>query len=252
MKRLRTGIILAAGFGSRLCPADSNSTVKPLVFVDSIALLLRTIQSLEIAYCHKAIIVLGWQADKITDYIRTNYLGPLEIEFTINQDYHLKNGISVLCAKDLVDGEFILTMADHILSDKIMVQTVSHRPPDGGASLCVDYKIETIFDLEDATKVFSSGSYIKKIGKSLTEYNCIDTGVFVGTPGLFEAIDKVYKKNGDASLSEGIQLLADKGLMIALDIKDAYWQDVDNYEMLIHAENLLRHDEKGLKIFDRT
>ena len=247
MKRSRVGIILAAGLGSRLCPPDSNSSVKPLIFVDSIALLLRTIQSLEIAHCDKVIIVLGWQADKIRDYIHTNYTGSLDIEFTINPNFHLKNGISVLCAKDLIDGEFILTMADHILSDKIMLLSASHSPPDGGATLCVDYKIETIFDLEDATKVCSSGSYIKNIGKRLTEYNCIDTGVFIGTEGLFEVIEEVYNKKGDASLSEGVQLLADKGLMIALDIKDAYWQDVDNYEMLIHAENLLSDHKKSQK-----
>ena len=54
-----------------------------------------------------------------------------------------------------------------------------------------------------------------------------------------DAIKQVYQKKGDASLSEGVQLLADKGLMEVLDIKDAFWQDVDNLDMLQHAAKLL-------------
>lgn len=243
----RDGIILAAGLGSRLRNSDSETTIKPLANIESLSLLVRTINSLESANCKRVIIVLGWQAEEIRNQIIKRYNGPVKLEFVYNEQYLLNNGISVLCARSLVSGEFILTMADHILDDKIMSLIRNHEPPKGGATLCVDYKLDTILDIDDATKVRSNGSYVKKIGKGLTEYNCIDTGVFIGTEGLFEAIDQVYKEKGDASLSEGVQLLADNGLMTTLDIKDAFWQDVDNYEMLLHAENLLRADKKNLK-----
>ena len=64
-----------------------------------------------------------------------------------------------------------------------------------------------------------------------------------------DAIDHVYSHNGDASLSQGVQLLADQGLMETLDIKDAFWQDVDNIQMLAHAENLLRTANNNSKNF---
>ena len=236
----RTGIILAAGLGSRIREDLNDSQIKPLTSVDGLILLLRTIHSLEKADCREMVIVLGYRAEEIKEYVLTHYSGNSNIRFAINDKYHLQNGLSVLCARPQVGEEFILSMADHILDDKIMALIRAHKPPKGGATLCVDYKLDTIFDMDDATKVHSKGSYIDEIGKKLTEYNCIDTGVFVGTDGLFEAIDHVYKEKGDVSLSEGVQLLADRNLMIALDIKDAFWQDVDNYEMLAHAENLLK------------
>jgi len=244
----RSGIILAAGLGSRI-REDLNDTqhIKPLTSVDGLILLLRTIHSLEKAECKDIVVVLGYRAEQIKEYVTANYSGNNKIRFTLNEKYHLQNGLSVLCASPHVGEEFVLTMADHILDDKIMSMICSHKPPKGGATLCVDYKLDTIFDMDDATKVQSRGSYISKIGKELTEFNCIDTGVFVGTAGLFEAIEKVYAEKKDASLSEGVQLLADKNLMIALDIKDAFWQDVDNYEMLSHAEHLLK-SRKNLKI----
>ena len=244
----RTGIILAAGLGSRIQDdLNDSKLIKPLTSVDGLILLLRTIHSLEKASCRKIAIVLGYRADKIKEYIIAHYSGKSKIQFVINNKYHLQNGLSVLCARPHAGKEYILTMADHILDDKIMSMIRTHKPPKGGATLCVDYKLDTIFDMDDATKVHSKGSYVNKIGKKLTEYNCIDTGVFIGTEGLFEAIEQVFQKKGDASLSEGVQILAERGLMKVLDIKDAFWQDVDNYEMLIHAEDMLRSARKNQK-----
>jgi hypothetical protein len=42
-------------------------------------------------------------------------------------------------------------------------------------------------------------------------------------------------------------LLADKGLIETLDIKDAFWQDVDNLDMLHHAEKLLNANASELE-----
>jgi len=245
---MKEGIILAAGIGSRLNGLEGEEVIKPLAEVDDLSLLVHTIRSLEIAACHQVIIVLGYKAEEIQKQILARYEGPVKLKFAINDRYHLQNGISVLSACSLVSGEFFLTMADHILDDRIMHQIRDHHPPPGGATLCVDYKLETIFDIDDATKVMAESSRIKKIGKDLLDYNCIDTGVFIGTAGLMEAIDTIYQQNGDASLSEGVQLLSDRGLMEVIDIEDAYWQDVDNVDMLQHAERLLREKSRSIYV----
>ena len=239
----RDGIILAAGLGSRLKDSCPQATIKPLANIESLSLLVRTINSLEQANCKRVVIVLGWQAEEIRNQIIHKYSGPLYLDFVYNSEFHLKNGISVLCARPLVSGEFILTMADHILDDSIMHLVRDHHPPENGATLCVDYKLETIFDIDDATKVLAADDLIIEIGKNLKKYNCIDTGVFLATDGLMEAIDHLYKQEGDASLSEGVQSLANRGLMEILDIKGAFWQDVDNLDMLMHAKRLLKSDE---------
>jgi choline kinase len=242
----RTGIILAAGMGMRLrIHSKDNSDAKPLVPVGDLELLLRTIQSHEKAARERVIIVTGWQAEYVENEILARYAGPVELCFAYNKNYRLKNGISVLCARAFVKSDFILTMADHVLDDRIMELAKDRNPPADGATLCVDYKIDTIFDIDDATKVVEEHGRIRRIGKEIDGYNCIDTGVFIGTDGLFQAIDRIYRQNGDASLSEGVQLLADSGKMEALDIVDAYWQDVDTPEMLAHAEELLRNQIKN-------
>ena len=121
-----------------------------------------------------------------------------------------------------------------------MAVAADTTPPPDGAALLVDYKLDTVFDMDDATKVLSRGDQIVSIGKHIQEYNCIDTGVFVCTTGLIDALDEVYAEEYDASLSEGVQVLGEKGRMLAVNIGASFWQDVDTPEMLAHAEEVLR------------
>ncbi len=241
---MKTGVILAAGFGSRLAGADTDTDLKPLTSVGGTPLIYRTIESLNMAGCDKVVIVLGFGFEEIKNDILDSYTGDIPIEFAHNKRYDLSNGISVLAAEPFVEGDFILTMADHILSDQMMKLAGAHQPDEGTATLLVDYKVDEIFDMDDATKVMVKEGRIKAIGKLISKYNCIDTGVFVCTKGLMEEIKKVYKATGDASLSDGVQALAEAGKMHTLDIGDAFWQDVDTPEMLSHAEQLLREEAR--------
>lgn len=238
----RTGVILAAGFGSRLAGTDSDTDLKPLTTVNGIPLIYRTIRSLHVAGCSKVVIVLGHGFDEIKKDILDSYSGEVPIEFARNENYDLSNGISVLAAEPFVDGEFILTMADHILSDEMMLLAKDHIPAENGATLLVDYKVGEIFDMDDATKVYAQRGTIQSIGKKITDFNCIDTGVFVCTKRLMVEIRKVHEIKGDASLSDGVQALANENKMHTLDIGNAFWQDVDTPEMLEHAEEMLRSE----------
>ena len=231
----RVGVVLAAGFGSRLAAEGASSSIKPLLEVAGEPLMLRTLRSLSLAGCQSVVIVLGHEAELLEREISAAYSGALTLHFARNAQYQLKNGLSVLCAKPFVTDEFVLTMADHVLGDEIMHLVREHHPRPGGATLCVDYKLDTIFDMDDATKVLAKGSLIQSIGKEIETYNCIDTGVFICTLGLMDGIDRVYKQTGDASLSDGVGALAAKSMMQVLDVGDGFWQDVDTPEMLAHA-----------------
>lgn len=237
----RIGVILAAGFGSRLAGTDSETDLKPLTSVNGKPLIFRTIQSLKKAGCSEVVIVLGYGFEEIKAEILESYTGSMPIIFAKNDEYKLSNGISVLAAREIVgENQFILTMADHILSDEMMLLAKEHNPVEGGATLLVDHKTDQIFDMDDATKVLSVNGKIVSIGKQITEFNCVDTGVFVCTTGLMDEIKQVFDAEGDASLSDGVQALATTGRMLTLDIGEAYWQDVDTPEMLGHAEEILR------------
>jgi len=244
MSREKIAVILAAGFGSRLAGTVEDTSIKPLTPVAGVPLIHRTIESLNRAGYTHIVVILGYENEEIESSVNKAFSDGPRITFAYNQKYHLKNGVSVLAAKPFIDGIFTLTMADHILGDAIVEKAIQHQPPAGGATLLVDYKVDAIFDLPDATKVKSVDDKIENIGKKIDEYNCIDTGVFVCSPALMDILQELYHRNGDVSLSEGIQELADRSLMQTLDIQGGFWQDVDTPEMLEYAEEKILESEK--------
>ena len=81
-------------------------------------------------------------------------------------------------------------------------------------------------------------SKIIEIEKNLVEYNAVDTGLFLLSPVIFDALEEAML-DGDCSLSDGIRSLSGKGKMGVFDIKEGFWQDVDTPASLKHAKFML-------------
>ncbi len=206
--------------------------------------MLRAVRQLEIAGCRRVVIVTGHRASEIEDQVASwrPRLG-VAVETVFNPDYRLKNGVSLLAAREQLAGEFVLAMADHVVGDEVMRLIPGVAPPGDGATLLVDRDIDHVFDLEDATKVSTADDRLVAIGKELVEFDAVDIGVFVCTPGLLSALAEVREEQGDASLSDGVARLARAGRMTVLDIQGGFWRDVDTAEMRAEAEVALARRE---------
>ena len=101
----------------------------------------------------------------------------------------------------------------------------------------MDSKIESIFDLPDATKVVSDSQQVRQMGKDLETFDAIDTGIFALTPSVFEAMHESASR-GDQSLTGGISVLARTEGVHTWDIGERRWIDIDTPEALQEAERL--------------
>lgn len=229
-------MILAAGYGSRL---QGAAQIKPLTPVGGVPLIVRALRGLEHAGCDRLVVVVGFQAAALVAAITAAAPTRAPVAFVTNERYDLSNGVSLLAARPELADTFVVAMADHVVDDDVMALAAAHQPAPGGATLLVDRRVEEVFDLDDATKVRTEGTRLVAIGKQLADYDCIDIGVFVCTHGLLDALQGVLDDRGDASLSQGVAALAQRGAMAILPIGDGFWQDVDTPEMLAHTERLL-------------
>jgi len=87
-------------------------------------------------------------------------------------------------------------------------------------------------------KVQTCGDRITDIGKNLRHYDAIDTGLFVCPVEIFVYLERAKSGNrrSDCSLADAVQLMAGDNNVRAIDIGDAWWQDVDTPQMLKYAE----------------
>jgi 1L-myo-inositol 1-phosphate cytidylyltransferase len=181
------------------------------------------------------VIITGHQGNMVRRWFEHSSLRNTPVTWVQNHDYHKKNGISLLQARTAVNEPFLLLMSDHIFQPDTAASLLRESLAPNEAILAVDHKLDCIFDLDDATKVVCMGNYVLRIGKDLTRYHAADTGMFLCTPAIFDALDAVVK-DGDCSLSDGMQYLASNRKLRAYDIGDAVWQDIDTPEMLDFAE----------------
>ena len=228
-------VILAAGLGSRL--ADGRPGPKPLREVAGVPLIVRIIRALEKGGVREIGIVIGYRGEDLKAGL-ADYEHRAKLSFFPNEEYEKPNGTSVLKARDFVTGPTLLLMSDHLWSPRLLRAVASYPVAEQESVLGVDSRIDACFDLDDATKVEVQGDRIVRIGKELDDYNALDTGLFLITPALIEALDAVNGPEG-CSLSQGVAALAAEGRMKAADVGDATWIDVDTPETHAEAERLI-------------
>lgn len=229
-------VIIAAGNGSRL-QGYQHGSPKPLVKVGGIPLLERVILSAKKIGVKEFVIVIGYQAARIRKTISARKLG-VKITWVRNIDWKKPNGVSVLKAEKYVENKFLLFMSDHVFDLNILKQIKDYNLSTDSGVLCVDYALNRIPNLDDATKVRTEGNRLINLGKSLTDFNAIDVGIFICHHDLFEAL-RISQESGDETLSGGIRVLSEEGKMATFNIGDSFWQDVDTIPDLRYAEKLL-------------
>jgi choline kinase len=237
MEEITDAVILMAGSGSRL-RASGEMLPKPLVPMLGRPLICYIIESLQQVGVGTLHAVVGSNGDDLIAALRPFVPPPMRLNAIPNPDWEKQNGISVLCAAGKVRAPFLLTMGDHLFQTAIL-ERIAESSDSAQLNLAVDQKVETIFDIDDAMKVQIKNDRVVAIGKQLTKYDAIDTGIFLCPNELFDYLERA-KQNGDCSLADGVRLMAADNKVKAIDIGDAWWQDVDTPEMRARAEEELR------------
>jgi CDP-L-myo-inositol myo-inositolphosphotransferase len=236
-------LIIAAGKGSRL---QQRGDSKPLIPILGIPLIERVIRTALEAGVDEFYVVIGYQGERVRLFLeRLAERLAIRITLLVNEDWEKDNGLSVLKARDVLHQPFLLLMADHLFDPNLVRPLTRLTLGDGEIALGVDGNIRNpLVDMEDVTRVKmeDDGSMeskkIRDIGKGLADYNGFDTGIFLCTPAIFEALEQSQEKDGDTTLSGAVRLLAADGRAKAIPI-DGFWIDVDDPTAFQKAEQAL-------------
>lgn len=234
---VRDAVILAAGNGDRFKNPDHHS--KLLHPVAGRPLILRTLETAAAAGISSFCLVLGFEADRVRTAAAANPMPGINLRFVFNPDWHLENGVSALAARrHYADRRFALLMGDHLFEAPVLRRMLELQVADGDSILAVDSSPADPAVADEATRVRLSGGRITAIGKDIDPWDALDTGLFVFSPRLFDALEE-SRASGQTTLSAGVQRLAARGLMRAHDVAGASWCDVDTLGDLDAAETLL-------------
>jgi len=225
-------VIIAAGTGSRLWPRTDQMPKTLLPFGQG-TILSQIISNFVTIGINEFVIVVGFGAKQIVEYIATVGLGP-RVTFVENQDWHRGNGLSVHLVQRVAGvGSFLLSMSDHLVAPSALARLMSAQSDQN--LLLVDPRVDGVFDLPDATKVMMEGTRISGIGKELADFNAIDCGVFRLDERFFEAMGCAIGQ-GQESISEGVRhLIEARAFGGVLLPEGSHWIDIDTPEAYEYA-----------------
>jgi 1L-myo-inositol 1-phosphate cytidylyltransferase / CDP-L-myo-inositol myo-inositolphosphotransferase len=240
-KPISKGVVLAAGDGDRL--GEITSTIpKVLLLVLGKPLILYPIEALIRAGIRQIAVVIGYLGDKVEAFFYSNPISEVSVQFIFNPYHQCGNATSVEVAGDWVVGEpFLLCMGDHIMRQDYVLRFLNRSPCQ--ETLAVDFRPGNHHILEEATKVRVDGKrHISDIGKELTQWDGIDTGVFLLTENFLSAARELRANRGPGiEISEVIRFMLSKGRdFVTCDTTGPFWADIDTTENMQLVEGTER------------
>jgi len=229
-------LIVAAGEGTRLRDIAPS---KPLAVVRGVPLIEHVIEAACAGGLSEFVVVTGYEAARLEVFLRRLAARRrISIATVRNQDWRGANGLSVTAAASHLGDRFVLLMADHLFDPTLLADLVAAPPRPGAVVLAVDRRLANpLVDLEDVTRVETDGAGdIVRIGKLIERYDAFDTGVFLASQALIEAIGEDIAAGGAGGISGGMSRLASRRRAHTFDIGARFWLDVDDAVAHGHAE----------------
>jgi NDP-sugar pyrophosphorylase family protein len=116
---VRTALLLAAGIGSRLAPL-TDARPKCLVCVSGVPILERLVRCLDSLGFERLVIVLGYRAEMIRDYLGESF-GGIAIEYIESPLFATTNTLySLWLARQVIDEPFLLVESDVVFDEPLL------------------------------------------------------------------------------------------------------------------------------------
>ena len=249
-------IILAAGMGRRLGELTKENT-KCMVPVNGIRLIDRLLGQLSGISLNRVIIVVGYQGQKLIDYIGHRYDDKLKIEYAENPIYDKTNNIySLSMVKELLqEDDTILIESDLIFSDHLFPMILENSYPN----LALVAKYESWMD-GTMVRLDEEQHIVNFISKEAFDYADVDS--YYKTVNIYKFsrqflqqkyvpfLDAYTKAVGNNEYYENVLRIIsmlDSHNMKALPIGRERWYEIDDKQDLDIAEAIFADDQDVLR-----
>ena len=249
-------IILAAGMGRRLGELTKENT-KCMVPVNGVRLIDRLLSQLSQLRLSRVIIVVGYQGQKLIDYIGHRYDGRLNIVYAENPIYDKTNNIySLSMVKDqLQEDDTLLIESDLIFSDRLFSMILENPYPN----LALVAKYESWMD-GTMVRLDEDQYIVNFISKEAFDYADVDS--YFKTVNIYKFsreflqqqyvpfLDAYTKAVGNNEYYENVLRiisLLNSHHMKALPIGNERWYEIDDKQDLDIAEALFADDQDVLR-----
>lgn len=253
-------IILAAGMGRRLGELTRNNT-KCMVEVNGVTLIDRVLNQLSKLSLNRVVIVVGYEGEKLMNYIGNRYNSKLQIEYIENSIYDKTNNIySLALAKDkMQEDDTLLVESDLIFDDRLFDLITKENYPN----LALVAKFQPWMD-GTMVQIDDENNIVRFVTKKAFDYNEVES--YYKTVNIYkfskefsinkyvpflEAYTKALGNNEYYEQVLSVISYLDKSDLKALPISNERWYEIDDIQDKDIAEAIFSEGEERLKQYMR-
>lgn len=249
-------IILAAGMGKRLGEYTKDNT-KCMVPVNGIRLIDRMLTQLSSLSLNRVVIVVGYEGNKLINYIGNRYSDKLKIEYIHNPIYDKTNNIySLALAKQQMQEDDTLLLESDLIFDSEMLDVLVKHPD---ANLALVAKYETWMD-GTMVRIDDDRNIVNFIPKKAFKYSDVDK--YYKTVNIYKFskeflrdiylpfLDSYSKVMGNNEYYENVLRIIsflNNTELKALPITTEKWYEIDDKQDLDIAEAIFADEQDILK-----
>lgn len=251
-------VILAAGMGKRLGDLTKNNT-KCMVEVNGVPLIDRVLMQFRPLGLSRVVIVVGYEGQKLMDYIGHRYDDSLKIEYVENPIYDKTNNIYslALAREKLLEDDTLLVESDLIFDDALFSLILDNPYPN----LALVAKYQSWMD-GTMVRIDEDNNIVDFIPKKAFKYSDIEH--YYKTVNVYkfsrDFMEKKYLPFLDAYCSAlgnneyyeqvlRVICMLDNSELKALPISDEKWYEIDDIQDLDIASALFAGGEDRLKLY---
>jgi len=243
------GVVLAAGYGSRLLPFTSYRP-KQLLPVAGKPILMHSLEYIrDVLDIHEIIIVVGYQRSAIMDYFKSGEDLGLDVSYVVQHTNHPRGlAAAVSLVEDQINTDFALLLGDNLFSANLKKVIDLHFEANATGTLHIEEHPNPqrfgVVEIE-GDKVISVEEKPQN-----PRSNYVITGFYVFTPTIFNMISGLKPSaRGEYELSDAIQELINNNYTVKAAQIEGWRQDIGYPEDLLtvnkHYLTDLTHSIKG-------
>ena len=249
-------VILAAGMGRRLGELTKGNT-KCMVEVNGVTLIDRLLGQLSALDLKRVVIVVGYEGEKLVNYIGDRFNDKFEIVFINNPIYDKTNNIYslALAREQLVEDDTILLESDLIFDDRMFSLILDNPYPN----LALVAKYQTWMD-GTMVRIDEDNNIVNFITKKAFKYSDVD--YYYKTVNIYKFskefmvnkylpfLDAYCSALGNNEYYEQVLrviCMLENSELKALPITNEKWYEIDDVQDLDIAEALFAEEESHLK-----
>ncbi len=230
---ITTGVVLAAGEGTRLRPMTAHRPKTMLPAADR-PILEHVLDVLVGCGIERLCLVVGYRRERIQEHFGHRYRD-VPISY-VHQKKQLGSAHALQQVEGEIDGPILVLNGDRVIDERIVEDVLTGF--DGEPTLSV---LEHPTPTEYGAVVVSGDRLTEFVEKpDSDDFRLINAGVYAFDSSVFDAISRTERRDGELQLSDVIGTLMDDGPVRAVRT-DGLWVDATYpWDLLFLTRELLR------------